>query len=101
MKRTSRPGGGRFDRLCRRFPAQRLGKAHVVLGGRKAPVLGRICMDMCMVRVPDGVDVRRGDEVTVFGPEIWTAEDTAEAAGTISYEVICAASSRVPRFYLG
>lgn len=77
------------------------GKAHVVLGGQKAPVLGRICMDMCMVRVPDGVEVRRGDEVTVFGPEVWTAEDTAEAAGTISYEVICAASSRVPRFYQG
>ena len=54
-----------------------------------------------MVRVPDGVNVRRGDEVTVFGPEVWTAEDTAEAAGTISYEVICAASSRVPRFYIG
>lgn len=75
------------------------GKAHVVLGGQKAPVLGRICMDMCMVRVPDGVDVRRGDEVTVFGPGVWTAEDAAAAAGTISYEVICAASSRVPRFY--
>mgnify|MGYP001864258792 CR=1 FL=1 len=75
------------------------GKAHVVLGGQKAPVLGRICMDMCMVHVPDGVDVRRGDEVTVFGPGVWTAEDAAAAAGTISYEVICAASSRVPRFY--
>ena len=45
--------------------------------------------------------MRRGDEVTVFGPEIWTAEDAATAAGTISYEVLCAASSRVPRFYIG
>ena len=77
------------------------GKAHVVLGGQKAPVLGRICMDMCMVRVPDGVAVHRGDEVTVFGPSVWTAEDVAEAAGTISYEVVCAVSSRVPRFYPG
>lgn len=75
------------------------GRAHVVLGGQKAPVLGRICMDMCMVRVSDGVQVHRGDEVTVFGPEIWTAEDAAEAAGTISYEVVCAVSRRVPRFY--
>lgn len=77
------------------------GLAHVVLGGQKTPVLGRICMDMCMARVPDGMEVRRGDEVTVFGPGIWTAEDAATAAGTISYEVLCAASSRVPRFYIG
>lgn len=75
------------------------GRAHVVLGGAKAPVLGRICMDMCMVRVPDGAQVGRGDEVTVFGPAVWTAEDAAAAAGTISYEVVCAVSRRVPRFY--
>ena len=75
------------------------GKAQVLLGGVKAPVLGRICMDMCMVRIPEGVDVHRGDEVTVFGPEGWTAEDAADAAGTISYEVLCAISQRVPRFY--
>ena len=75
------------------------GKAQVLLGGVKAPVLGRICMDMCMVRIPEGVDVHRGDEVTVFGPEGWTAEDAADAAGTISYEVLCAISRRVPRFY--
>ncbi|MDO5142787.1 MAG: alanine racemase, partial [Eubacteriales bacterium] len=76
------------------------GRAHVVLGGRKAPVLGRICMDMCMVRVPDGVEVARGDAVTVFGPAVWTAEDVAAAADTISYEVLCAVSRRVPRFYI-
>ena len=76
------------------------GRAHVVLGGRKTPVLGRICMDMCMARVPDDVQLCRGDEVTVFGPEIWTAEDVAAAADTISYEVICAVSRRVPRFYI-
>ena len=43
----------------------------------------------------------RGDEVTVFGPDGWTAEDAAEAAGTISYEVLCAVSRRVPRYYIG
>ena len=52
-----------------------------------------------MVRIPEGVDVHRGDEVTVFGPEGGTAEDAADAAGTISYEVLCAISRRVPRFY--
>ena len=77
------------------------GRAHMLLAGRKTPVLGRICMDMCMVRVPDGAPLRRGDEVTVFGPTGWTAEDVADAAGTISYEVLCAMSGRVPRIYIG
>ena len=77
------------------------GKAHVVLDGRLAPVMGRICMDMCMVRIPEGAQVHRGDEVTVFGPGAWTAEDAAEAAGTISYEVLCAVSRRVPRYCIG
>ena len=77
------------------------GKAHVVLDGRLAPVMGRICMDMCMVRIPEGAQVHRGDEVTVFGPGVWTAEDAAEAAGTISYEVLCAVSRRVPRYCIG
>ena len=77
------------------------GKAHVVLDGRLAPVMGRICMDMCMVRIPEGARVHRGDEVTVFGPGAWTAEDAAEAAGTISYEVLCAVSRRVPRYCIG
>ena len=55
--------------------------------------------DVGMWRVEDGGGVRRVEGAVVDGPEVWTAEDTAEAAGTISYEVICAASSRVPRFY--
>ena len=76
------------------------GKAHVILDGKRAPVIGRICMDMCMVRIPEGANVHRGDEVTVFGPDGWTAEDAAEAAGTISYEVLCAVSRRVPRYYI-
>ena len=45
--------------------------------------------------------MHRGDEVTVFGPGAWTAEDAAEAAGTISYEVLCAVSRRVPRYCIG
>ncbi len=75
------------------------GKAHVILNGKKTPVLGRICMDMCMVKIPEGEDVRRGDEATIFGPDALTAEDAAEAAGTISYEILCNVSRRVPRFY--
>ena len=68
---------------------------------RSTPVLGRICMDMCMARVPEGESVQRGDEVIVWGADTWTAEDAAAAAGTISYEVVCSISRRVPRFYRG
>lgn len=75
------------------------GRAQVLLNGEKTPVLGRICMDMCMVSVPKDRTVRQGDEVTVFGVDKLTADDVAAAAGTISYEVLCALSLRVPQFY--
>ncbi len=77
------------------------GRAHVLADGKVAPVLGRVCMDMCMIEVPDGADVHRGDSVIVFGPDKITADDVAKAANTISYEVLCAVSSRVPRIYFG
>ena len=64
-----------------------------------APQRGRICMDMCMIDLTDlpGVDV--GDTVEVFGPHA-DLEALAEKAGTISYELLCAVSPRVPRIYL-
>jgi len=76
------------------------GRAHVLINGVSAPVLGRICMDMCMAEIPETTDVRQGDEVIIFGPHGITAEDVAKAANTISYEVLCAVSKRVPRFYI-
>ena len=75
------------------------GKACVLLNGIKTPILGRVCMDMCMALVPEGVSVKRDDKAVIFGASGWTAEDVAQAAGTISYEVLCAVSSRVLRFY--
>lgn len=75
-------------------------RVQVSVGGHKAPVLGRICMDMCMIEVPEGVSIMRGDEVTIFGDGPVTADDIAAAAGTISYEVLCAVSARVPRIYM-
>ena len=88
----------------RRFSPHRLGPGRVVVGGMAAPVLGRICMDMCMVDVTDCPQPpRRGDEAVLFGdnPQHWDADAVARAAGTISYEVLCAVSRRVPRRYLG
>ncbi len=76
---------------------------HVLIRGRKAPVLGRICMDQCIVDVGDIPDVQRDDEVVLIGRqgelEI-SADAMAEALSSIHYEVLTAISHRVPRVYL-
>jgi alanine racemase len=75
--------------------------AAVMIGGRKLPIVGTICMDQCMVdcgRTPVGV----GDEAILIGGSAstrLTAWDLARLAGTIPYEITCAISSRVPRIY--
>lgn len=63
-----------------------------------APIAGRICMDMCMVDLTDLPQVREGDEVEVYGPHN-SVNDAAALTGTISYELTCAVSKRVPRIY--
>ena len=73
-------------------------KLEVLIGGQRAPVVGRICMDMCMADVT-GLDVASGDEVEVFGEHL-PIEDVAALAGTIQYELLCAVSPRVHRAYL-
>ena len=79
------------------------GKLDVLIRGKRAPQVGRICMDMCMVDVTDIPDAERGDIVTVFGRDgdgFIPVEELAEKAGTISYELLCAVSPRVRRIYL-
>lgn len=71
----------------------------VVVGGKVVPCIGRICMDMAWADV-SGLDVRRGDEVVIFGEGPVTADTLADAAGTISYEILCDVGKRVPRLYL-
>ena len=63
-----------------------------------APQVGRICMDMCMVDITDLPDVKVGDEVEVFG-ETMLCETNAKLCETIGYELLCAVSKRVPRYY--
>lgn len=74
-------------------------KAEVLINGRRAKVIGRVCMDQTMVDVTD-IDVKVGDTATLFGKdgddEI-TADDLASLYGTIGYEIICGISKRVPR----
>ncbi len=73
---------------------------HVLLRGKRVPVAGRVCMDLTMLDVTDLKDASIGDKVQLWGPGL-RAEEVAELAGTISYELFCAVSKRVPRRYEG
>jgi alanine racemase len=78
-------------------------KGEALVRGKRVPVVGRVCMDMCMIDVTDVPGVAEGDETVLIGNqgnERITAEDIAAKIGTISYEVLCGISSRVPRIYL-
>lgn len=75
----------------------------VLIKGRRAPVIGRVCMDMTMVDVTDVPGVRPGDEVIIIGGEgenRITADDIAGWAGTIAYETLCGIGERVGRVYV-
>ena len=78
------------------------GCGQALIRGRRAPILGRVCMDMTMVDVTHLSDVRVGDEAVLIGrqgaDEI-TADEVAGLTGTISYEVLCRIGPRVPRSY--
>ncbi len=63
-----------------------------------APLVGRVCMDLCMVDVTDLPGVRAGDVAEVFGPDL-PVEEQAETLGTISYELLTGVAPRVPRVY--
>jgi len=79
------------------------GEANVLIGGRRRPVVGVICMDTCMVDLGDD-PVEPGAPFTVIGrdgAEVITAEEIADKLGTINYEVGCMISQRVPRVYIG
>jgi len=73
-------------------------KAEVLIRNTRAPLVGTICMDMCMVDVSGVKDVKCGDQVTIFGKDP-SVEELAEKIGTINYEVTCNVSKRVPRVY--
>jgi alanine racemase len=75
------------------------GKGFVTINGKKAPIVGNVCMDMIMVNITN-IECNEGDEVIVFGPEYTTAETLAESASTISYELITSISQRVKRVLL-
>lgn len=71
----------------------------VWLDGRPRPIMGRVCMDMCMIGLDEAANVRPGGVAEVFGPRL-PVEEQADLAGTISYELLSAVAPRVPRIYL-
>ena len=87
---------GYADGLQRRLSV----KLYFLLHGKQVPVVGRICMDMCMVDITDVPEAKVGDTVTVVGTdggETVTWDDWAAQLGTISYELVCDINKRVPR----
>lgn len=79
------------------------GKGDVLIHGKRAAILGRICMDQFMVDVTDIPDVQEDDEVTLLGSdgaECVTMEELAEKSGGFHYEMICDIGKRIPRVYL-
>ena len=85
------------------YPRPYSPNAKVIVNGILCPVAGNICMDQCMVDVTEVPDVKVGDEVIVMGSDgklSVTAEDIADATGTISYEICCAFGQRLPKVYV-
>lgn len=76
------------------------GKAYVVVRGQRAPVVGKICMDQCMVDVTDIEGVQEGDEAILFGSADIPVDEVAALLETINYEIICMVGSRIPRIYV-
>lgn len=78
-------------------------KAHVLIGGKRYPVVGKICMDQLMVDLGPNTDVKIGDDVVLFGSQLneqITVTELARLAGTINYELLCDINPRVPRIYI-
>lgn len=85
------------------YPRMLSGKGHVLIKGRKAPILGRVCMDQFMVDVTDIEGATRGDEVVLLGKqgdERITAEELGDLSGRFNYELVCDISKRVPRNFI-
>ena len=87
---------GYADGLDRRLGC---GNWSMSVRGAECPIVGKVCMDSCMIDV-SGVECKEGDEVVVFGGEGGSVEEMAERLGTIPYEVMTSVSARVKRIYV-
>ena len=87
---------GYADGLDRRLG---VGVWQVSVAGQRAPIIGRVCMDSCMVDVT-GIECKEGDEVVIFGGEGGSVVEMAQRLQTIPYEVMTSVSARVKRIYV-
>ena len=85
------------------YPRSLSGKGYVLIHGKKAPILGRVCMDQFMVDISEIPEVMEGDKVTLLGmdgTERITAEELGELSGRFNYEFVCDLGKRIPRVYI-
>ncbi len=85
------------------YPRALSNRGHVIIRGKKAPIIGRVCMDQMMVDVSSIPDTAIGDEVTLMGgegPDRISPELIGEMSGSFNYEMICGISRRIPRVYI-
>ena len=85
------------------YPRSLSDKGYVLIRGKRAQILGRICMDQFMVDVTDIPDVAEGDKVTLIGTdgdECITANTIGELSGRFNYELVCDLNQRLPRVYI-
>lgn len=86
------------------YPRSLSGKGYVLIRGKKAPIIGRVCMDQFMVDVTDIDGVCEGDKVTLIGrdgEEEISANELGELSGRFNYELMCDLGKRIPRVYIG
>lgn len=76
------------------------GKAKMIVHNTSVPIIGRICMDQCMIDVTSVNNINTGDEAVVFGADVVTADNLAEWIGSVNYEILCMISKRIPRIYI-
>lgn len=74
-------------------------KGEVVINGKKAPIIGNVCMDSFMIDISNIDNVEVGNEVYIWDNEIITLDDVANTCNTINYEILCCISDRVPRVF--
>ncbi len=85
------------------YPRGLSNKGYVLIRGKKAPILGRVCMDQFMVSLEEIPDAKEGDTVTLIGAdgdEKITMEELGEISGRFNYELACCLGKRIPRVYM-
>lgn len=85
------------------YPRGLSNKGSVLIHGKRAGILGRVCMDQMMVDVSDIPDVKEGDPVTLIGKDgkdIITVEELGDLSGRFNYELVCDLGKRIPRIYI-